>query len=231
LAAIARRPEDVVVAPDLPALLARTQRTLGGALAVISGRTIASIDQMVDGSVRAVAGIHGLERRRADGVIFRQSGAASAALAKARAAVAEPAHRWPRAFIEHKGPAFALHYRLEPAAKDALTAAAEAAVAASGGVLKLIAGDCVLEVMLRGSDKGGAVLEYLAEPPFQGRRPVFVGDDVTDETAFRKVEELGGLAVIVGERRPTLAHCSLSSVDEVHRWIGALTDDWGAIAS
>jgi trehalose 6-phosphate phosphatase len=230
LAAIARRPEDVVVASYLPDLLARAQRTLDGALAIISGRTIASVDHLVDGSVRAIAGIHGLERRRTDGVIFRQSSASTTALARARIAIAEPVSRWPRTFIEHKGLAFALHYRLEPAAKSELTAAAKTAVAASDGALKLIAGDCVLEVMIRGSDKGAAVHEYMAEPPFDGRRPVFIGDDATDETAFREVEALGGLAVIVGERRPTLARHGLSSVNDVHRWIGALTER-GAIAS
>jgi trehalose 6-phosphate phosphatase len=223
LAAIARRPEDVVVPSYLPELLTKTASALSGAMALISGRTIASVDQLVDGSVRAVAGIHGLEHRSADGVIHQQSTVSTAALLNARKALAEAVGRWPRAFIEHKGLAFALHYRLEPAAKRELTVAAQTAVAASAGALKLIDGNCVLEVMICGSDKGSAIRTFLAEPPFAGRHPIFIGDDITDEAAFREVESQGGTAVIVGDRRPTAARYAINNVADVHTWIGQLT--------
>jgi trehalose 6-phosphate phosphatase len=225
LVMIARRPEEVVVAADLRELLTRTGIALNGALALISGRTIAAVDHLVDGGVRAVAGIHGLERRTVDGVIYRQTCVPTAALLTARKSLAEAASRWPRAFIEHKGVAFALHYRLEPSARRELTAAAQAAVAAAEGALKLIEGDSVLEVSMGGSDKGAAVHQYLAEPPFHGRRPVFVGDDTTDEAAFREVEQQAGLSVIVGSRRPTAARHTLPTVIDVHRWIAALTEE------
>ena len=223
LAAIALRPEDVVVPPYLPDLLSRTASALGGALALISGRTIAAVDQLVDGSVRAVSGIHGLEQRSLDGVIHQPATVPTAALLSARKTLAETVGRWPRAFIEHKGLAFAIHYRLESAAKRELTAAAHTAIAASDGALKLIEGDCVLEVMIRGSDKGTAIRKFMALPPFAGRHPVFVGDDVTDEAAFTEVERQGGLTVIVGTRRPTAARYTIPHVTDVHTWIWQLT--------
>lgn len=231
LIAIARRPDEVVIAHELPELLTRTGNALNGALAIVSGRTITAVDRLIDGSVRAVAGIHGLERRTADGVIYRQTSVPNAALLKAHTILAEVVRRWSGAFIEHKDLAFAIHYRQEPTARSALTAAAHAAIAACGDVLKLIEGDCVLEIMIRGSDKGSAVRQYLAEPPFLGRRPVFIGDDTTDETAFREVEQRAGLTIIVGTRRPTAARYALSTVSDVHHWMSVLTKEMGAVAS
>jgi trehalose 6-phosphate phosphatase len=128
----------------------------------------------------------------------------------------------PGALVEDKGYAVALHYRQAPALAPAAAALAEAALAEAGDAVVLMRGDMVIEAKGRAADKGAAVRAFMAEAPFRGRTPVFVGDDVTDEDGFAAVDDMGGFAVIVGDRRPTAARWRLGSVAAVHDWLTAL---------
>src|SRR5690606_11999196 len=153
----------------------------------------------VDGAIAAGAGVHGLQRRDAAGRLVTT--APHRALPRARAELEAFAAAWPGTLVEDKGAALALHYRLAPAAGPA--ARQLAATVAEREGLALQPGDCVIELRTPGADKGSALRAFMAEPPFAGRTPVMVGDDLTDEHAFAAAEALGGFGVLVGLPRPT----------------------------
>jgi trehalose 6-phosphate phosphatase len=217
LAPISPRPEDVSPEPERTALLRALGRALGGRLAVISGRTLAEVDRILDGSVTAAAGVHGLERRFAGGAVWRAE--ASPSLVAARAVLAPLVGGWPGAWLEDKGLSLAAHYRAAPAAAEALRRVAEAL--ARDGKLVLQAGHMVLELRTPGPDKGDAVGAFMAHAPFAGARPVFVGDDLTDERGFAAATDLGGFGVLVGGGRETAAQARLADVAAVRGWLSA----------
>jgi len=215
LAAIEPRPDQVVPEPRRTRLLARLADALEGRLAVISGRALDDVDRILDGAVPALAGVHGLQRRRADGSVVAP--APSEALASARQRLVEALPARDGLLIEDKGVAVACHYRLAPECADEVSALARDTAAAFG--LELQPGDMVVELPPPGADKGDAISAFMAEPPFAGFTPVFVGDDLTDENGFRAVRELGGYGVLVGPERKTLAARRLGGVDEVMAWL------------
>ncbi|HXQ10040.1 MAG TPA: trehalose-phosphatase [Caulobacteraceae bacterium] len=217
LAPISPRPEDVGPEPERTALLRALAQALDGRLAVISGRTLGEVDRILDRSVAAVAGVHGLERRFTDGAVWRAE--ASPNLAAARRALAPLTDAWPGAWLEDKGLSLAVHYRAAPAAAEEVRHAAEAL--ARAGALVLQAGDMVLELRTPGPDKGDAVGAFMAQAPFAGGLPVFVGDDLTDERGFAAATEMGGFGVLVGSGRKTAALAGLTDVAAVRAWLRA----------
>lgn len=219
LVAIAARPDAVAVAPYLPQLLWRTRGALRDALAIVTGRTIADVDRFTKSTVMTVAGVHGLELRGPQGLV-RASRSIHTALPELRAELEALKRRRPGVLVEDKGAAVALHYRQAPEAEAECRTLATAAAARAADDCSVLEGRSVIELKRRGHDKGAAVRDIMAQPPFQGRRPVFVGDDLTDEAAFGAVLDLGGVAVVVGARWPTAAGHALPSVHEVHAWIG-----------
>lgn len=220
LAPLAPRPQDVMPDPRRTAVLTRLRRVLDGRVAVVSGRTLVEIDRITDGAAPAASGVHGLERRGADGVMaatephpaVRTTVEAFAAFAAVR----------PGVLVEDKGLATGLHYRQAPGEGDAATALARRLAEETG--LTLQPGDMVLELKTPGADKGKAVSAFMAEAPFRGAVPVMLGDDLTDEHGFRAAEALGGFGVLVGEPRPTAARYGLGGVDEVLGWLEMLTE-------
>ena len=122
--------------------------------------------------------------------------------------------------VEEKPFGAALHYRQAPDAGAACDALAETIAARTG--LTLQHGKMVAELRVPGGDKGDAVRRFMAEPPMAGARPVFVGDDLTDEAGFRAAEALGGWGILVGGPRATAAHYGLSGVKDVHEWLDGL---------
>lgn len=211
---IAPAPDRVVVEPGLVASLGSLARCMGGALGIVSGRPIAEVDRWLAPLQLPVAGIHGAERRSADGAVRRiaLSGLDAVAEAAERVATLHPGLR-----VERKGVAVALHYRLAPQHEADCLAAMADAVSRDPG-LHLMRGKMVVEVLPNGVSKGHAIDAFLAEPPFAGRRPVFLGDDVTDEHGFAAVQRLGGEAVKVGPG-DTIAALRLGSPDNVRRWL------------
>lgn len=198
-------------------LLSRLGRGLGERLAIVSGRGLEDIDRILAGGVAAVAGVHGLDRRRADGQ--RVVDPPPAQLVQARAAIEAALCPHPGLVIEDKGLAFAVHFRQAPELA-AEVADVAGAVAASCGLL-LQPGDMVVELRPPGHDKGDAIAAFMDEPPFKGFTPVFVGDDMTDENGFRAVARLDGYGVLVGRPRATDARFRLANVEAVMQWLGA----------
>jgi trehalose 6-phosphate phosphatase len=211
---IAPSPDAVVVEQGLTDALSALVRRLGGAVAVISGRPLAQIDRWLAPLVLPAAGVHGAERRRADGRVERLSLASLDAVAQAAQRLAD-AHAG--LLVERKSTAVALHYRLAPEL-EAVCVATMTAAAARDPALHAMRGKMVIEVLPHGVSKGHAVEQFLAEPPFSGRRPVFIGDDVTDEAGFAVVRRRGGAAVRVGPGHSVATH-RIDSPAAVRTWL------------
>ena len=217
LAAIEPRPEDVGPEPGRTSLLRQLQERLNGRLAVISGRSLEEVDRILEGAVAAVAAVHGLVRRRADGTV--EEAALAPGLAAARTRLEALAARHPGLRLEDKRLSVAIHYRLAPALGEAVRSEATSIAADNGLSLQL--GDMVAEICTAGLDKGSAVKAFMRESPFQRAVPVFVGDDLTDENGFRAARSLGGVSVLVGRMRPTAADLRLDDVAAVRAWLEA----------
>ena len=216
LAPLAPRPEDVRAEPELTALLRRLGERLDGRLAVVSGRTVAELDQILEGAAPNVAGVHGLERRTMGGLT---RAAPAPGLAAVRAELDRLDAELDGIHIEDKTIGLALHYRQAPSAEPRIRALARRLAAEHG--LELQLGSMVAELKTPGSDKGSAVRAFMAEPPFAGAAPVFVGDDLTDEHGFEAADALGGYGVLVASDRPSAARDHLPDVAAVRRWLAA----------
>jgi trehalose 6-phosphate phosphatase len=217
---IAARPELVRVPRHLPALIARLSAQRGAALALISGRPLTQLDCLFQPWHGAAAGLHGLERRRADGSLdYLIDPASAAALDRVRPRLAALASAESGLMLEDKGGTLALHYRAAPGREAEIRAVAEALCREVASVLRLIQGKMVIEFQPRGVNKGLAIAELLAEPPFLGRQPVFVGDDITDEDGFAEIRRRDGIAVRVGPPCATAANYRLPRVEAVLAWL------------
>jgi trehalose 6-phosphate phosphatase len=216
LAPIAPRPGDVGPDPGRRAVLRRLMSDTEGRVAVISGRALADIDRILEGLVTAVGAVHGLVRRRADGTVL--SPPPPPGMEEAIGAISLFAEQEPGLLVETKGVAVALHFRGAPA----LSAPCRelAARLAARLDLQIQQGDHVVELRGPGPDKGAALRAFMAEAPFQGYAPLFLGDDLTDEAGFRAAQDFGGQAVIVGARRPTVATHALPDVAAALAWLG-----------
>ena len=221
LVEIAEHPDAVVVPARLPALLSALVERLDGAVAVVSGRDLAGLDRLLDGALPALAGIHGLERRDSRGRLYRPVDH-SARFDALRTALAGFVERHPGTSMEDKGNALTLHYRGAPGLADAAAALMQQHREALGDEFRLQSGKQVLEIRPTGAHKGSVVEAFMAEAPFRGRTPVFIGDDVTDEDAFRAVNRLGGHSVRVGRDRATAARHEIDSVNEALQWLASL---------
>jgi trehalose 6-phosphate phosphatase len=195
----AASPDAVHIDPALAALIDRGSQALGGALALVSGRTLADLDRLFSPRRWPAAGLHGLERRDARGYTTTPSHGRTQ-LATARAMLDAIAGQHPGVLVEDKGASIAVHYRQAPQLEGALTWMLEQLVRDLGSEFDLQPGACVLELKLRGPNKADAIRAFLTEPPFAGRIPVFAGDDLTDLDGFAAVERAGGLSISVGDR-------------------------------
>jgi trehalose 6-phosphate phosphatase len=215
-------PALVAIGEPLQRLMPRLQSRLGGALAVLSGRCLAEVDALFEPLRLPAGALHGHE--------FRDSSGKFSVLAPppdVAAQVGAQAREWAAALagvtLESKGGiGFALHFRLAPEQARAAAEAAESIAHASAGAYEVQHGDCVAELKPVGADKGAALKRLMEHPPFRGRRPVMVGDDLTDELAFAVAEHLGGFGIVVGARRPTAARYCLSGPAGVHDWLDRL---------
>ena len=206
LADLAAKPDEVAVAPDVLPTLAALHRRLKGRLAIISGRPIAQIDALLWPLRLPAAGVHGMERRSADGALHY---APLPALAGLRAAALELAARHPGLWVEEKYGALALHYRQVPELALLCRATMAQAVQHSPGTT-LMEGKMIVEVKSLGVDKGRAIGAFLAEAPFAGYPPVFAGDDTTDEAGFAIVQQAGGMGLKVGQG-PSIARHGIAT--------------------
>lgn len=218
---IAERPESVRADDQVKALIARLLEIFGGATALISGRSIVGIDALLDPLRVPIAGQHGSERRDSNGEIQVHKDSLQL-LDQARADVTRWALQRPGIQIEDKGLSIALHYRHAPTLGNELSAFLRDWLAAHRGELQVQLGKMVAELKPSGRDKGVAIGDFLREAPFKGRRPIFVGDDLTDEHGFAFVNEHGGISVKVGLGK-TVAQHRLADVTAVRKWLEQLT--------
>jgi len=216
---IALTPEAVVVPELLKLSLSRVREQLGGALALVSGRTLDAIDELFAPLKFAAAGAHGAEVRAApDGPVKR---CAIPLTAPERAALAQVARLDPRLRLEDKGYSMAVHYRTARELEDKVLATVQQEVAGLGEDLRILCGKAVVEVKQRGFSKGTAVRDLMQRPPFLNRRPIYFGDDVTDEDALAIMPEFSGLGISVGQLRPG-ATGQVATPAEVRQWLAGL---------
>ncbi len=218
---IKSHPGDVRAEAALIDLLVDLAGHLDGALSLISGRSIAEIDRIFAPVHFPCAGSHGAELRlRGNDVIVAQAEFPDEILRRARAF----ADTHDGLLVEKKSAGLALHYRRAPRLETSCRELVADLMRELGPEFRLIDGKMVLEIAPRDHHKGEAIREMLQHRPFLGRRPVFVGDDVTDEDGFCIVNDLGGLSVRVGQGNDTAAKFALDSVDDVRGWLRAVAD-------
>ena len=219
LVEIVDRPDAVVVDPALPDVLSRLEQRLGGALALVSGRPIAFLDQRLACSFDA-AGLHGIEHR-IGGQLSPCRPEDHPALRRAVGRLHETFALQDGVLIEDKGCSVAVHWRRAPERADFARATAEATAEALGSHYRIQYGKAVAEILPAASGKGWVIERFLQEPPYRGRRPIFIGDDLTDEHGFRVVNARGGLSVRVGEGE-TIALQRLGTPADLRRCLA----DW-----
>lgn len=217
LAPIADRPQDVGPDARRNDLLDSLHGRLNGRLAVVSGRSLDDIDRILEARVCCVAAIHGLVRRDANGIVGEAP--PHPGLAPARAALSEFASRDPRLLIEDKALSLTLHYRQAPDRAREVIDLAERMATISG--LTLQPGDMVVELRTPGASKGDSIRAFMGEPPFQGARPIFLGDDLTDEHGFFAARQLGGYGILIGPPRRTTAIYRMEGVEAALGWLEA----------
>ena len=212
------RPQDVVADDELRTVLATLRHAAEGALALISGRMVDDLDRIMEPLVLAAGGTHGADMRWPNG---RREAVDAAALAQVRPLARAFVEAREGLVLEDKGAAFAVHFRSVPMREDEVGRFLEDAVA--GSDLMVQHGKMVAEVKSNRSSKGSAISTFMKTEPFAGRRPLFIGDDLTDEHGFASVNALGGVSIKVGhEDEPTIAHHRLAGVPEVRSFLNTL---------
>lgn len=209
LVEIAPSPEDVHldrrVAPALTVLRAQ----LGGALALVSGRPIGFLDEMLAPHRFDIAGLHGAQIR-VDGEIRSQADTHEGMRAALRDLV-RFANSHVGIIVEDKRISGALHWRLAPALEEEALVLIRGIAARMGPGMRLQEGKAVAELVPAGASKGSAIAWLMATPTYAGRQPVFIGDDITDEGGFEAVNAMGGVSVRIGADRESHATCRLAS--------------------
>jgi trehalose 6-phosphate phosphatase len=194
---IVERPDAVAVDPALPDILTRLQERLGGALAIISGRPIAFLDQRLAPHRFDIAGLHGLEHR-IGGRLYLCDPDDHPQLRDMVGRLGEIVAPKAGVLVEDKGCSVAIHWRLAPQEKEFALATAHAAVEALGSDYRVQHGKAVAEILPSAAGKGKVIERILQQPPYKGRRPIFVGDDLTDEHGFKTVNAHDGLSIRIG---------------------------------
>ena len=212
------RPDGVIFDDALRGLLTALSDRMDGAVALVSGRSIASLDTLLHPlELVWLSGLHGVQRRTATGSYRAPEWDDDALVGYAQRAN-DLVARFPGASVEHNGPCLYLHWRSAPEAASVLTSLAEE-VEKTLPSHRLHRGPHGIEIRPAGIDKGEAIRHFMSASPFAGRRPVFVGDDPADEPGFAAVNEMQGISVLVGPRRNTLARFRLPDVDAVLAWL------------
>nr|WP_298717208.1 trehalose-phosphatase [uncultured Steroidobacter sp.] len=215
---LAETPQGVHVSTSLKRLLEELRWRLEGALALVSGRSLANLDSLFSPLKLIASGVHGCERRTADGQVLRPE-VDAATIARVRAQLADFARGHEGLLLEDKHYAVAMHFRRAPEMKDEVYRIMNDVLVQLGPTFALQAGKSVLELRPGAWTKGSSISSFMQEAPFIGRTPVFIGDDVTDEDAFEVVNEMNGVSIRVGQPAATRAKHRLGGVSEVLRWL------------
>ena len=216
-------PDLVRATQGLIQLLQSVSDALDGALALISGRSLADIDRVFHPWQPSAAGVHGAEVR---GPVTSRSHQPDAQMfQRLRTEVSAAATSLDGVWVEDKGVSLALHFRDNPDVSSELGDVVHRLAAETKGAFEVQPGVFVYELRPAAYDKGLAVSELMTQPPFAGRSPVVVGDDRTDEFAFAAALRLGGLAIIVGDRSDTCAPLRLPHPAAVRSWLTELIEE------
>jgi trehalose 6-phosphate phosphatase len=192
---IAEQPHLVVIPPSLPATLARLRGRLNGAVAFISGRPLAEIDQFFPGNFPAAAE-HGATVRDGQGALHHIT-SRPADYDRWLKTLKQAEAEMPGVLIEQKTVGLVAHYRQAPRQGPALKAIAESLIAGSAPGNVLLPAHMAYELRPQGASKATALDWFMNRAPFQGRHPIFIGDDTTDEPAIALATELGGAGLHV----------------------------------
>lgn len=222
LAPIERRPDDVQVSQSLITLLYRLTAAVDGALAILSGRSIDQIDALLSPLLLPAAGLHGSDLRLPSGqrVKFEPAPCIHNQVKIGVDTLTLPQGVW---LEEKSGITFALHYREAPEASEQLYKAAAKIAARTGGSYAVQRGKSIVELKPAEYTKGRALRQLMKIKPFISRTPIVLGDDLTDETAFAESQFWNGVAIVVGDRKPTYAGFRLESPAAVHDWLASFT--------
>ncbi|HZR70364.1 MAG TPA: trehalose-phosphatase [Burkholderiales bacterium] len=221
---IAPHPAAVKVSPPLRQLLGRLCGAAGGALALVSGRSVADVESLFAPLGLCVAGQHGAERRDFAGRLHRQVRQPVGLRVAAERLGRFVAER-PGLVLENKGLNIAVHYRNAPGYEREVAEQFAATIAELGEDFELQAGKMVYELKPAGQSKGAAIAQFMREEPFKGRVPVFVGDDLTDESGFAVANKLGGHSIKVGAG-DSVAAWRLPDPEGVRAWLRGLALEW-----
>lgn len=214
LADIAAQPHAVHVLPEVVPTLQSLHRYLDGALAIVTGRTLADIDRFLAPLQLPLACEHGAQYRLGNG---HAGGVPAPDLTPVLDALRPLLSLYPQLLLEPKSAGLALHYRQAMALEPLCQATLAQALQELPG-MELMQGKCVLEVKPSGPSKGRAIGDFMRHAPFAGRTPIFVGDDVTDEAGFAATQDLGGIGVKVGPG-DTLALARVEGPAAVRAWL------------
>ena len=223
---LAATPREVWVPPSLRHDMMRLSERTGGAVALVSGRSLNDLDLLFSPLQLPAVGGHGAEFRLQTGgeLEFRRTVPLDSALKRKFASVAEIG---PGIVIEDKGYSIALHYRLAPALAEVVKGAV-AQICAENPLapIEVLHGKSVLEIKQTGFNKGTGVRELMRHPPFAARHPIFIGDDVTDESVFDIISEFDGLAFSVGRMVEGVSG-HFEKPEAVRGWLARIAADEG----
>ena len=224
---IAATPDTVNVPPHVPELLYRLWLHLDGAVALVSGRSLEDVDRLFSPYRFPGVGTHGCEVRESSGCV---------AIGNVDPLAVHELHEEigmfefcaPGILVEYKPFGAAVHYRLSPEAEPEVATAVHSTLAKLGSSFSLQRGKYVYEIKPTGFSKGRAIRALMEQWPFQGRHPLFIGDDQTDESGFEAVNLAGGTSVRVGPSSEiSLARHSVGTPAQVHALLAALVRESG----
>lgn len=222
---IALTPDRVVIPDGLVDLVRELTRHAGGALAIVTGRPIAEVDRFLAPLAPVAAGVHGAQlRRQPDGAVELRAKPIDADLV---AAVQREIGSRPNIMVEAKPTSIAIHYRQAPNLAAELEAVLERILKRSADHLVLAHGRKVMEIVPRDVSKGDALKLLMELPDFRGRKPVMIGDDVSDQSAFEAATNLGGFGLKVAGERFSVADADFANPTEVRAWLATLVGSDG----
>lgn len=219
LADIVEHPDDVRLPADMIDALDRLSQRTSGAVAVVTGRPIEQIDHLLSPLVLPVAGVHGMARRTFDGKLHTTRYDPEI-LAQVQARLMRLHTRHEDTMVETKPASVAFHYRRRPDLAGQMADLIHEVIGDMAG-LDVLHGKMVVEVKAGHANKGGAIRDFMDEPPFSGRVALFAGDDVTDEFGFREVNDMGGISIKVGDGQ-TAALWRVEGPSAFRNWLAAL---------
>lgn len=218
---IETHPDLVTADTRLLYLLESLGKAYDGAVALISGRSLAQLDNIFGGLPIAAAASHGLEQRLPGREVLTRGAQIPTAFIDR---IADFADRHEGLTLEQKPVSISVHYRARPDLEATVIDTMKNICAEIGNGARLMRGKMVVEILPEGADKGSAIRSFMRDSPFAGRIPVFVGDDVTDEHGFEVVNELGGLSIRVGNSSRTAARWRLRDVNDLRTWLQSALD-------